>query len=181
VTNYIVGEESLLGRGTAENGQARFGDDFPRHFIEKELDVFRASEIMTLPVIKVFADESVACALDLMLKHDLSGIPVVNRDGQLVGIFSETDQFGCNYANRSETCVSDVMTTEVKSLDVGDSIVDVAKAFASTRVHRMPVTSGGTVVGVIGSRDLAKFVRDLEHQCESSSADVAKLLPSDEI
>ncbi len=143
--------------------------------------MFRASDVMKLPVIKVFADESVARALDLMLKHDLSGIPVVDRDGQLVGIFSETDQFGCDYANRSETCVSEVMTTEVKSLDVGDSIVDVAKAFASTPVHRMPVTSRGTVVGVIGSRDLARFVSDLETQCESSADSVDKLLPSDDV
>lgn len=142
---------------------------------KKELEVFRASEIMKTPVIQVTQDASVDRAVELMLQHNLSGVPVVDREGRLVGIFSETDQFDCNYSNRSNTSVSGVMTTDVTSLDVNDSIVDVAKAFKTTPVHRMPVTRDGKVVGVIGCRDLSQFVRELEEQVQALAEPVAML------
>jgi CBS domain-containing protein len=141
----------------------------PRHFIYEELDVFTASEIMKLPVVKVTPDTSVDDAVELMLKHNLSGVPVVDSDGQLVGMFSETDQFDCGYADQAQARVADYMTTDVTSLDVADPLVDVAQAFKAKPVHRMPVTRDGTVVGVIGCRDLAQFVRKLEKEFQMLS------------
>jgi len=131
--------------------------------------VFKASEIMKLPVVKVTPDTSVNDAVELMLKHNLSGVPVVESDGKLVGMFSETDQFDCGFSAQSQARVTEYMTSDVTSLDVDDPLVDVAQAFKATPVHRMPVTCEGSVVGVIGCRDLAQFVRELEKEFQTLS------------
>lgn len=123
--------------------------------------MFNASLIMKSPVVKVTADTSVDQAIDLMLEHNVSGLPVVDESGRLQGMFSETDQ---PMLRTSQERVARYMTKDVTSIDVADSIVEVARAFEARSVHRMPVTEEGTLVGVIGCRDLTEFVREMEKQ-----------------
>jgi CBS domain-containing protein len=51
----------------------------------------RANQIMTQHVITIGADAPIAEAVDAMLRHHVSGLPVVDTDGELIGIISEGD------------------------------------------------------------------------------------------
>jgi CBS domain-containing protein len=133
-----------------------------------------------MPVIKVTPGTPVQSAVDLLLKHNISGVPVVDHDGQLLGMFSETDHFSGEPVSGSCPLVSDVMSVDVVSVDVNAALVEVAQAFQNHSVHRLAVTQDGAVVGVIGCRDLVNFVRKMEQQLEQlepilSHAEVASV------
>jgi CBS-domain-containing membrane protein len=51
----------------------------------------RVKDIMTLNVICVGADEAMVNAARLMLQHQISGLPVVDKEGELIGIVTEGD------------------------------------------------------------------------------------------
>ena len=61
----------------------------------------RVKDVMTPNVISVGADETVVNAARLMLQHQISGLPVVNKEGELVGIVSEGDFLRRAKTNRS--------------------------------------------------------------------------------
>ncbi|MEQ9406227.1 MAG: CBS domain-containing protein [Fuerstiella sp.] len=128
--------------------------------------MFKASAIMKSRVLMVTPETTVDSAVELMLEHDVSGVPVVNEHGHLVGMFSETDQ---PLPNGLQAPVAEYMSTDVTSIDAADSLTDVARAFRTKAVHRMPVTREGAVVGVIGCRDLTRFVRELEGEMQTLS------------
>jgi len=117
---------------------------------------------MRLPVIKVGPQTKVEEAVDLLLKHDLSGLPVTDEEGHLLGMFSELDQMTHLHQSGGHQTVVDFMTRDVASVEIDEPIVDVARKFRELAVHRLPVLKNNQVVGIIGCRDVVRFVRKLE-------------------
>ena len=68
----------------------------------------RAHEIMARNVLTIAPEADLAEAGSLMLRHDISGLPVVDRQGALVGILSESDflELRCCFASREETQIA---------------------------------------------------------------------------
>jgi CBS domain-containing protein len=100
-------------------------------------------------------------AIDVMLEHHVSGLPVVDREGQLVGVISEYDALRLMLENQ-RWCVAPVahyMSTEIVSVPEDASLDTVAQIFRSTGVRRLPVVREGCMVGIISRRDLMRVVR----------------------
>ena len=131
-----------------------------------------ARNLMQRQVIAVSPQTSAQEAIDLLLENNVSGLPVVDSAGRILGIFSEVDQI--KRGSAKDRSVLDLMTTEVTTVDVEDSLVAVKHAFRDNAVRRLPVTENGIMVGIIGLRDLVRYTRELESALEQISPVFAK-------
>ncbi len=119
---------------------------------------FVAKNIMTKTFVSVAPDASIDEALELLLRHHISGMPVVDAEGQLRGVISEFDFLKLLYNPHCPDRVSDFLTGEVIGVNEDDSLPDVAELFLSRAIRRVPVLRDGRVVGIISRHDLIRFV-----------------------
>ena len=108
-----------------------------------------AREIMTTPVISTRPDAPLSAVAELLVRHRISGLPVLDEGEGLVGLVSEHDLL----AKEGRT-VEDVMTTALVTVTEDADIDDVRHLLVERRIHRVPVVSGGRVVGVISRGDV---------------------------
>lgn len=116
-----------------------------------------ARDIMTDTVIVTRGDAIVTDVIKLLLRWHISGLPVVDDEGNLVGIITEHDLM--NFAisgDAADTRVSEVMTTKVEKYSPDTLVVEVINSFASHRIRRVPVVENGKVVGIISRRDILR-------------------------
>ena len=119
--------------------------------------MLKAQDIMTCRVATVRPEASVNEAIDLMLSHEISGMPVTDDDGQLVGIITEFAMMAMVYDVRvCEQTVGEHMTTDVYTVEADDPISKVADLCLVHRVRRVPVMQSGHLVGLIARRDVLK-------------------------
>ena len=119
----------------------------------------RAKDIMTSTVITADEGMLVTDVIKLLLRWHISGLPIVDSEGQLVGIITEHDVL--NFAlsgHAADTEASEVMTKNVVTYSPDTLVVEVINYFAAHRVRRVPVVDGGKVVGVISRRDIVRYM-----------------------
>ena len=124
-----------------------------------------AKDIMVTRLITLTPDMDVYEAIDLMLKHRISGAPVVDDEGRLVGIFSEKDSMGvlieAAVNNLPTANVASFMRTDVKSVDDQIDLLSLANIFRNSSYRRLPVVRDGKLIGQISRRDLLAAASDL--------------------
>ena len=109
------------------------------------------SDIMTTNVITVREESAVEAAARLLARHRISGLPVVDRSGTLIGVVTEYDLIA-----KKGTTVADIMTRGVISVSPETDVDEVAHLLASRRVRRVPVVAGGRLVGIVSQSDLVQ-------------------------
>ena len=104
-------------------------------------------------------------AVSVLLEKDLSGAPVVDASGRLVGVLSMKDCMKAvlndSYHQEWGGRVADCMSTEVETLDADLDIVKAAEKFATSPFRRFPVMRDGRLVGQISRRDVLQALNDL--------------------
>ena len=116
-----------------------------------------AKDIMTDTVIVAKEDMIVTEAIKLLLRWHISGLPVLDGEGKLVGIITEHDLM--NFAisgDAADTKVSNIMTTSIETYSPDTLVVEVINHFAARRIRRIPVVENGKVVGIISRRDILR-------------------------
>ena len=111
------------------------------------------------------ADDDVMDAIHELVKHRISGAPVVDDKGDLIGMLSELDcmkvALNAGYYGDWGGPVADYMTKDVESVDANMNIVDLAQKFLDTRYRRFPVTRKNRLVGQISRRDAMRALSEL--------------------
>lgn len=148
----------------------------------------KISEIMTRPVITVRAMTPVREASALLAEHGITSMPVLDDDGDIVGIISELDvlrdrlprdprrhlaRFGERHADPGRL-VRDVMSDAVVCMSENADAADVADTMVLERVRAVPIVSGAELVGIVSRRDLIRTLlrddsairADAEHRLE---------------
>ena len=128
--------------------------------------MIKAKDIMTQDVINVKKDTPIYKALELLAKHNITGIPVVRDDMILVGVLSEKDVLSLFYAHEDEKekIVNDFMTQPAVHFDENESLLDVCDCLANNYFRRVPVTSQGKLVGIISRKDIIDYILQLRHE-----------------
>src|ERR1700722_9281152 len=138
------------------------------------------SDVMTRKVLSVSPDDTVDHAANLMLRHGISGLFVVDAKGTLAGVVTEgdllrRDEIGTerqrpwwlrvlvspgrqalDFTHAHGRKVSDVMTPEVICVATDTSLEDVVETMEKQRIKRVAVTENGHVVGVVARSDLLR-------------------------
>lgn len=140
----------------------------------------KAAEIMTCEVITTSPESPIEAVARTMLQHRISGVPVVNADGKVVGIVTEgdflrraetgTEKFRLRWADalisgrrlareyvRSHgRKVHQVMTVGVVFVAPEAPLAEVVDLMESRRINRVPVLDNGRLVGIISRADLLR-------------------------
>jgi CBS domain-containing protein len=112
----------------------------------------RAGEAMTPDPVTAGPDLPVRDAADLLVYHRVSGLPVLDGTGALVGVVSEADIIG----KRGAT-VGEIMSREVFAVAPDARLEEVAALMTSQRVNRVPVVHEGRVVGILSRADVVRW------------------------
>lgn len=122
-----------------------------------------AKDVMTIDVFAVSKDTSLDEAIEVMLRSQISGLPVVEDDMTLVGIITEKDVLKL-YEDPAEALnltVEDFMTTPAVFFDKDDTLANICRCLIQHDFRRVPVTSERKVVGIISRPDIAKRILKL--------------------
>jgi len=118
-------------------------------------------DIMSTDVVSVLPDTPGTRAVELLIENDITGLPVVEPSGRLVGIVTEKDLIGvlCGQDAPSGTA-RDYMTENVISFDEDDDIIAICECLISNHLRRVPILADGKLVGIISRRDLIKYIME---------------------
>ncbi len=121
--------------------------------------MLKAKNIMTRHVVTVKSNTPIYEAIEMLVKNDISGMPVVDDDMTLVGMLSEKDATVLFYGDvyQDDRTVGDYMAKPVMHFDENESLADVSDFLMKNIFRRVPVTANGKLVGIISVRDVLKY------------------------
>jgi CBS domain-containing protein len=155
----------------------------------------RAHQIMTRSVITVEPETTILEAANIMLQRHVSGLPVVDGAGKLVGIVSEGDflrrseigtqrkrgrwlkfilgagQAATDFVHEHGRTVSEVMTPEPLTITEDTALEEIVKLMENNHVKRLPVMRGGKLVGIVSRANLLQAVASLAREIPNPTAD----------
>jgi len=123
-------------------------------------------DYMVTRVHTLSPDRDMVEAIAEFARLGISGAPVVDDRGNLLGMLSDTDcidamlKAGMDPAWRAN--VSSYMTCEVESVDAQASLIDVAQRFLERRFRRFPVVDDNRLVGQVSRLDVLKAIGDIK-------------------
>lgn len=142
-----------------------------------------AKDIMTEEVLTVRRDTPVNELAELLWKNKISGVPVLNDDGQVVSVVTESDLIDQNKKVHIPTMISildsviflesskkteqeirkmagntvqDICAEKLVSVSGDTSLDEIATIMAEKKVHTLPVIEDGRLIGVIGKSDIIR-------------------------
>ena len=151
------------------------------------MDELKVGEIMQTDVVSVGPETTVRELADILAKHKISGVPVVNGQGGVVGMVSEADiilqdadlhfpyyiqfldsviylqgfgKFEERFRKAFGSRVTEIMSREVISISPDASVRDAATLMADRKVNRLPVVMSGKLVGIVTRGDIVRAIAD---------------------
>jgi CBS domain-containing protein len=155
----------------------------------------RAHQIMTRPVITVTPDTPIVEAANIMLQRHVSGLPVVDAAGKLIGVVSEGDfirrseigtgrkrgrwlrfilgpgRTASDFVHEHGRKVSEVMTKSPLTITEDTALAEIVEMMEKNHVKRLPVVRGDQVVGIVSRANLLQAVASLARQVPDPTAD----------
>jgi CBS domain-containing protein len=155
----------------------------------------RAADVMTTNVITVAPDASVLAVAELLANNSISGVPVVDSAGKLVGVVSEGDllhrtetgterrverkrprwfetftgdrDLARSYIKSHSRTVRDIMTPDVITVTEATELDEIANLLETKRIKRVPVLRDGKVVGIVSRSNLVRALVAAKPQSET--------------
>lgn len=124
----------------------------------------KASEIMHRPVLATTARASARDIAAQIALNGISGLPVADREGKVLGVVTEADVLGAlnNGKQLEKLTAEDIMSDDPVTVDVDTTIEKVIELLNEEGIVRVPVTEKGTLVGIISRVDVIKAVLEPE-------------------
>jgi CBS domain-containing protein len=144
----------------------------------------KAKDIMRRNVVTVSPLATAKELAELLTKHKITGVPVVDSHGALMGVVSQTDivrkqarsekDDALDYYRdvmplfepvsrvKDEATVFDLMTPAVLSADEETPVGDLARQMLARRIHRLPITRNKRLVGIISTMDILRAFVEIE-------------------
>ena len=118
------------------------------------------ADVMATRLITVTPDTNIHEAIRILLDKRISGAPVVDENGTLVGVLSKKDclkiVFSTGYHDDRGGPVRDFMSAPVETMDADLDLVSAAQIFLKSHFRRFPVLRGGRLVGQVSRYDILK-------------------------
>jgi len=136
----------------------------------------KVKEIMTQNVISIRDDLSIKDAVIILRKNKISGVPVLDKSGNVVGVFSESNILDklpdileeadkipmVDVQELTSPPVCNVMGKPPIIVNSDEDIRNVAKIFLEKYIHRVPVVDNGKLVGIVSLGDVLKAFTKIE-------------------
>ena len=124
-----------------------------------------ARDCMSGSLIAFRPDMEVLEAVRILVEKRISGAPVIDHIGNLVGMLTERDcmqiALGAGYHGERGGKVSGFMRSEVETVEVNTPAIEIAERFIKSKFRRFPVLDSDTVVGMVSRRDVLRLLESL--------------------
>ena len=154
----------------------------------------QVKDVMTANVVCIGAEEPVLKAARLMLQNRISGLPVIDKDGELVGIVTEGDflrrselgtqrqrpkwlefivgpgRLAQEFTHSSGRKVEEIMTPDPRTISDDETLEAVVDTMERHHVKRLPVTRDGRVVGIVSRANLMHALASLSRDVPAPAA-----------
>ncbi len=152
-----------------------------------DIEKRRVRDIMTTNVIKVYPDTSVDKIAQLMIEHDISGLPVVDENDRVLGVVTELDLIVRNtrfkmpafiafldaiiyletpghFRERIQhmlgTTAREIMSEPAVTISPDATIEELAELMVDRRVNPIPVVENGRLVGIVSRSDIIRLMAE---------------------
>ena len=112
-------------------------------------------------VITIDPEASVSEAIARLVQNNIGSLPVVDSEGRLVGMFSESDALRCVHQlgeGFGRKLVTEVMTRNPVTGDCGDDVNEIMGKMSERRIAKVPVLNNGKIVGIVSVGDVITFL-----------------------
>lgn len=117
-----------------------------------------AKDIMTKDVISVGPATSVKELAKILIRNQISGAPVIDRTGKILGIVSDAD-----IVRKKARQVKSIMSPAVVSIDEETPVEKIARLMTVYKLKRLPVVRGQRVVGIVSRADIVGAIAMGKH------------------
>jgi CBS-domain-containing membrane protein len=117
-------------------------------------------DIMSREVLKISESATVAELTSILTRHRITGLPVLDSKGKLVGVVSEFDVI-----DRRGKTVGDIMSREPITISPDAPVGEAARLFVTHRIRRVPVVDGEKLIGIVSRSDIVQFFATRQWQC----------------
>ena len=130
----------------------------------------KVSDYMTTDLITFTPNQTIESVMEAIIKHRISGGPVVNEKNELIGVISEGDCIKqiseSRYYNMpmQDKTIEKHMAVNVETIDGNMNIFDAANKFLNAKRRRFPIVENGKLVGQISQKDVLKAAMKLKGQ-----------------
>jgi len=122
-------------------------------------------DYMARTLITFKPDMNVLDAVHELVRSRIAGAPVVDDEGNLIGMLSELDcmkvALNAGYHSHWGGPVSDYMTVDTKTVDAEMNIIDLAQVFVESKFRRFPVMQNNRLIGQISRRDVLRALAQI--------------------
>ncbi len=126
-----------------------------RHIDVDQLATVRIREVMSPTCLTVRADQTMDAAAEQFLDHRVSGMPVVDAEGQCIGVLSATDYIWHERSGTPDDPVELYMSPRVVSVTSEQLLLDAAVAMVAHHIHRVVVVdSEQRAIGIVSALDV---------------------------
>jgi CBS-domain-containing membrane protein len=135
-----------------------------------EITPLKVSDYMTRDLITFNPQQTIESVMQKLIKHRISGGPVVNEKNELIGVISEGDCIKqiseSRYYNMpmQDKTIEKHVTMNVETIDGNMNIFDAANRFLEAKRRRFPIVENGKLVGQISQKDVLKAAMTLKGQ-----------------
>jgi CBS domain-containing protein len=117
-------------------------------------------DIMSREVLKISESATVAELTSILTRHRITGLPVLDSKGKLVGVVSEFDVI-----DRRGKTVGEIMSPEPITITADAPVGEAARLFITHRIRRVPVMDGEKLIGIVSRADIVTFFATRQWQC----------------
>ena len=122
-----------------------------------------AEQIMTPNVYTIHPEATIQQAINMLLEKRISGLPVIDESGAVVGVVTEYGLLAMAYDKQVlNNTVAQHMTRDVISVEANAPVNSVADKFIIHRIRRLPVTRHGKLVGLVSRVDVLRALYEAE-------------------
>lgn len=120
-----------------------------------------AKDLMTKEVVCVYPETSVRDLVKIFIDNQIDGMPVIDKEENLIGVVSKTDILKHSEKGFGETVVKDIMTPDVITAAANDTIDYLAKKMYREKIHRIIIQEDKRVTGIVSVLDILHVVSTL--------------------
>ncbi|MGD8983865.1 MAG: CBS domain-containing protein [Desulfobacteraceae bacterium] len=133
----------------------------------------KAKDIMSTTVTTVHEYANVMEVIKLLVEHNVTGLPVVDDSGRLLGMVTEKDilMLLLYDPNVKGKTVTDLMTTEITHFDEDENLMTIFESLVQSNFRRVPILSEGRLVGIVSRRDIIKFLSAKAKKAQKNDED----------
>jgi CBS domain-containing protein len=121
--------------------------------------MLKAKDVMTTEVITIEPETALDKAIALLVDNKISGMPVCDKGGNIVGMISEKDLLNFIFSgNLNNTKVSEAMSTHVISFPPDADLDKIALVMAEKQIRRVPIIENEKLLGIVSRRSIIRIV-----------------------